>query len=120
MKPDHAKLSPAHLKEYRPLDKLSEEQLILLASRAQVKQYKKRSLVLEMGPNDGNAYFLLEGSLIVEAKDGRRAVMDMSSSASKSAISHLRPRQYNVLAATDATFMVVADEILDQLIKDAP
>ncbi len=120
MMPDHATPAPSDLKEYRPLDKLSEEQLVLLASRAQVKTFKKKCLILEVGSNDGNAYFLLDGKLTIEAKDGRRATVDPSVPAAKNAIAHLRPRQYNVVANTDARFLVVSDEVLNQLIKDAP
>ncbi|PIE44099.1 MAG: cyclic nucleotide-binding protein [Gammaproteobacteria bacterium] len=120
MKQDHHKLSASELKRYRPLDKLSEEQLILLASRAQVKRFRKKSLVLERGSDDGFDYFLLDGTLTLEAVDGRRGQMDNHSPAAKNAIAHLRPRQYNVLAKTDAEFMVVPDKVLNQLIKDAP
>ncbi|PID44635.1 MAG: cyclic nucleotide-binding protein [Proteobacteria bacterium] len=120
MKQPHHKLCVSELRQYRPLDKLSEEQLILLASRAQVKRFRKKSLVLEVGSDDGFAYFLLEGTLTMEAIDGRRGAIDSSAPASKNAIAHLRPRQYSVLAKTDAELMVVADDVLNRLLKDAP
>lgn len=116
----HAYLKLEIIKTLNPLDRLTDEQLILLASRAHTKHYKKRSLVLERGSADHHEYFLLSGSVVLEASDGRKALVDAGSERAKSALAHLQPRQFNVISATDSEFLVVAEDVLAQLLKEAP
>ncbi|MCP5205709.1 MAG: HDOD domain-containing protein [Hahellaceae bacterium] len=115
-----AQLKLDNLKALNPLGKLTDEQLVLLASRAHTRHFKKRSLVLERGSADHHEYFLLAGTVVLEASDGRKAMVEAGSERARSALAHLQPRQYNVLAASDCEFLVVAEEVLAQLLKEAP
>ena len=116
----HASLELDVLKTLNPLNKLSEEQQIILASASHTKKYRKRNLIIELGSSDQNEYFLLSGIVVLEAKDGRRSVVEAGSERAKSALAHLQPRQYNVIAAKECEFLIVAQDVLSQLLKDAP
>ncbi|ARU58165.1 MAG: HDOD domain-containing protein [Pseudomonadales bacterium] len=113
-------LDTENLRAFTPFARLSEEQLILLSSRLQRKNFKKKALVLERGNNDQNDYFLVSGVLVLEASDGRVSQIASGTESAASAVAHLRPRQFNVYAGTDVELIVVAEDVLNQMLRDAP
>ena len=114
------KLDAEMLKKFRPIDRLSENQRILLSHKAHFSTFKKRKTVLERGSNDSHEYFLLSGTVELEAPDGRTRKIEAGSESASAAIAHLHPRQYNVKALTDAAFLVIEQDVLNSLLKEAP
>lgn len=113
-------LNAAALKKFRPLDRLSENQRILLAHKAHFSSFKKKKVILERGSRDHHDYFLLSGKIELEAPDGRTREIEAGSDKADAAIAHLQPRQYNVKAVTDVEFLVIEQDVLNILLKEAP
>lgn len=113
-------LTAEMLKKFRPIDRLSENQRILLSHKAHFATFKKRKIIFERGSTDHHEYFLLSGNLELEAPDGRTRKIEAGSDNASAAIAHLQPRQYNVKALTDVQFLVIEQDVLNSLLKEAP
>lgn len=108
------------LKQFEPLKKLNEKQLILLESKHEVRGYKKGHTILEAGSSDNIEYFLLKGSLKLTANDGKTLTIDADTKAAKNAIAHLQPRQYTVKALKPSVLLLIDWSVLAQFIREAP
>lgn len=110
----------ARLREFKPLDRLSDEQLILLLARGDMRTVAAGQCFIEAGSSDGRDYFLLNGAVRLESSDGRAQEINAGSACAHSAIAHLQPRLYRVCAVTSAYFLTVEQSILTQLLQKAP
>lgn len=108
------------LREFQPLDRLTDEQLILLSSRAERRKHGAGQRVIERGVKDGLEYFLLDGEVELEAVDGRMTTIRADSDKAQHPIARLQPRMYTVTAATASEFLVVTQDVLNQLLRSAP
>ncbi|MFO8142597.1 MAG: HDOD domain-containing protein [Marinobacter sp.] len=108
------------LKNFQPLGRLTDDQLVLLASRAERRTYGPGQRVMERGVRDGLDYFLISGMVELESVDGRKTVIEAATEKSLNPIARLQPRMYDVTAVKPSKFMVVEQEILNQMLRAAP
>lgn len=108
------------LKSFEPLSKLTDQQLILLESKNEIRLFKENQVIIEAGSSDNIAYFLVKGKLELTARDGRSMTIEAGSHSAKNAIAHLQPRQYTVKALTASALLLVDWMILAQFIREAP
>ena len=113
-------MSPKMLRQFQPLDRLSEEQLIVLANRAEHRSLGGGQKLFERGSRDGLDYFLLSGALELTSGDGRRLTVSTGSDKARAAIARLQPRMYDAVAAEPCEFLVIEQDVLNQLLKKAP
>ena len=64
------------LKEFQPLNRLTDDQLVLLASRAERRTHGPGQRVLERGVRDGLDFFLVAGKIELESVDGRKTIIE--------------------------------------------
>jgi len=110
----------SRLKEFQPLNRLTDGQLVLLASRGERRSYGPGQRILERGARDGLEYFLVSGRIELEAVDGRTSVIEAGSDQAVHPVARLQPRMYDVTAVKPCEFLVIAQEILNQLLRAAP
>src|SRR5690554_944640 len=108
------------LRGFAPLGRLSEEQLVLLASRVTVRRVHAGGTVLEAGSRDNQAYFLLSGELVLHGADGQRLRVVSGTPEGRKPIAPVQPRQCLVTAAVDSQVLVVDLFILARFLKEAP
>lgn len=108
------------LKQFQPLNRLTDEQLVLLASRAERRVHGPGQRVAERGARDGLDLFLIAGVVELESADGRKATIDSESEKAVNPIARLQPRMYDVTAVRHCEFLVVEQDILNQLLRAAP
>lgn len=113
-------LSLRRLKDFQPLGRLTDDQLVLLASRAERKTHSPGQRVMERGVRDGMDYFLVAGAVELESLDGRKSVIEAETDKASNPIARLQPRMYDVTAVKPCEFLVVEQEILNQLLRAAP
>src|SRR5690554_6136689 len=98
------------LRGFAPLGRLSEEQLVLLASRVTVRRVHAGGTVLEAGSRDNQAYFLLSGELVLHGADGQLLRVVSGTPEGRKPIAPVQPRQCLVTAAVDSQVLVVRSE----------
>lgn len=113
-------LSLRRLKQFQPLNRLADDQLVLLASRAERRTFRPGQRVMERGSRDGLEFFLLSGAVDLESVDGRKTSIRSDSEQARNPIARLQPRMYTVIAAEPADFMVVEQDVLTHLLQSAP
>lgn len=118
--PGSEPLSPDQLRQFRPLDRLTDAQLLVLASRAERRRHSAGQRIVERGSRDGLDYFLLRGAVELQAPDGRRTMIHAGTDAAMSSIARLQPRMYDVVAVRPSEFLLVGQEVLNQLLRAAP
>lgn len=113
-------LSLRRLKEFQPLNRLTDEQLVVLASRAERRTHGPGQRVLQRGVRDGLDYFLVTGKVELESVDGRKSVIEAETSQALNPVARLQPRMYDVTAVKPCEFLVVEQDVLNQLLRSAP
>lgn len=113
-------LSLRRLKAFQPLNRLTDDQLVVLASRAQRRSHGPGQRVAERGVRDGLDYFLVSGAVELRAQDGRRSLIEAETDKALTAVARLQPRMYDVIAVRPSEFLVIEQEILNQLLRTAP
>lgn len=108
------------LKEFQPLNRLTDDQLVLLASRAERRFHGPGQRVLERGVRDGLDYFLVTGKVELESMDGRTSIIEAETEKALNPVARLQPRMYEVTAVKSCEFLVVEQDVLNQLLRAAP
>ena len=108
------------LKQFQPLNRLTDDQLVLLASRAERRTHGPGQRVVERGVRDGLDIFLIHGSVELESIDGRKSTIEADTDKAINPIARLQPRMYNVTAIKASEFLVIQQDILNQLLRAAP
>jgi HD-like signal output (HDOD) protein len=113
-------LSLRRLKEFQPLDRLADDQLVLLANRAERRRHGPGQRIIERGIRDGMDFFLISGQVQLESADGRKYLIDAGSEKAVNPIARLQPRMYTVTAVKSSEFLVIRQDMLTQLLRSAP
>ncbi|MBE0484950.1 HDOD domain-containing protein [Marinobacter sp.] len=108
------------LKDFQPLGRLTDDQLVLLASRAERRTHGPGQRVMERGVRDGLDYFLIAGKIELESVDGRKTVIEAETEKAVNPIARLQPRMYEVTAVKACEFLVIEQEVLNQMLRAAP
>lgn len=117
---DRQSLSLRRLKQFQPLNRLTDDQLVLLAHRAERRTHNVGERVMERGVRDGLEYFLITGEVELESPDGRQLTIDAGTDKALNPIARLQPRMYDVTAVEYCEFLVVEQEVLGQMLRSAP
>ncbi|MDX1802129.1 MAG: cyclic nucleotide-binding domain-containing protein, partial [Marinobacter sp.] len=110
----------SQLKKLQPLNRLTDDQLVLLAHRAERRQYAPGQKIARRGVRDGLDYYLLQGAVELTAADGRSSSIESGTEKALNAIAKLQPRIYDVTATRPSEFLVIEQDVLVQLLRSAP
>jgi HD-like signal output (HDOD) protein len=113
-------LSLRQLKAFQPLNKLTDDELVLLASRADRCVFKAGKGIMQRGACDGQEFFLLAGEVELTSEDGRQVRITAGSERAQNPIARLQPRMYDVRAVKPSEFLVIAQDVLAQMLGRAP
>lgn len=108
------------LRAFHPLNRLSDDQLVVLVNRAERRVHRPGQKILERGARDGMDFFLLEGSVELTAGDGRQNTVLAGSEQAMNAIARLQPRMFDVTAVKPCQFLVIEQSVLNNLLRSAP
>lgn len=108
------------LREFHPLNRLSDDQLVVLVNRAERKVHRPGQKILERGARDGMDFFLLDGAVELTAGDGRQSTVTSGTHQAANAIARLQPRMFDVTAVKPCQFLVIEQSVLNNLLRSAP
>ncbi len=103
------------LQQFIPLQALSEQQQVLLAGVTEIKTACPGDVLIELGSDDNNTYFLLEGTLVLDSADNHRREISAGDASAKSPIAQLRPRKYQVTARTQVRYLLIDNAYLEDI-----
>lgn len=108
------------LARFVPLNRLSEEQRVVVAARGSLRQVPAGQPVLQGDAPEQLDYFLLQGKVRLRASDGRETEIAAGTEAARRALSSLLARKVDVIARADCVFLVIEQNLLATLLKEAP
>lgn len=108
------------LKHYKPLDRFSEKELILLSANTAIAEFESEQIIFEIDSTDHTEYFLKKGTVELTSIDGRVKKIEAGSESAKTAIALLQPRKYTAKALSDCTFYCIKQEIVNALLAELP
>ncbi len=108
------------LRRFDRLAGLDETQLNRIAEQAQVHEAASGSCVLELGDREPRQLFLLEGELELIAADGIAHCVRDTDKAAAGPVSRLRPSRYRVGARSDVRYLLLDEQLLDDLTTPKP
>lgn len=103
------------LRNFIPLQMLSDTQLELLAGSIELEEAPAGRLLIQRGSKDNYSFFLVEGHIRLRAEDGRVNDVSASDSAARSPISQLIPRKYDVLSVTPVRFLRINESLMHEI-----
>lgn len=110
----------SRLREFHSLNRLSDEQLVVLVNRAERRVHRPGQKILERGARDGMEFFLLDGAVELVAGDGARTTVTSGTEQAMNAIARLQPRMFEVTAIRPCQFLVIEQSVLNNLLRSAP
>lgn len=111
-------LDIGRLREFTSFRNLSEDDLLILSSRVQIKEVRRGDVLFNCGDIDSQEIFLLAGKLQLIADDGRERVIEARTTMANLPIAKLRPRQYTAKAVTNVEYFSVDCDLLDSLLQN--
>jgi len=100
------------LQRLRTLSQFSDSQLQELSEDLNVETAPKKTRLIERGCNEKYTFYLLEGSIITIADDGKTQSIDSPPEGDLSPVAQLRPSLYHVDAVSNVTYLkIYADQL---------
>ncbi len=121
--PDSFKVRPeiSLLRKFIPLNEWSREQLELLANSIEISYAQAGSTLIELGSNDEQSYYLVDGKVQLTAADGKIKVLDTSAGDVKHPLSQLLPRKFQVSCLSDVAYICIDNFLIyESVASQAP
>lgn len=102
---------------FSPFNELNDLQRQFLARGHTVTKKRAGTRLLERGSRDDTTVYLVDGTLDLEAFDGRRMRIVGGTRRAHLPVSQLRPHAYTVTAATDVSIIVVSQDMVREITR---
>ena len=96
------------LKRIRSLSQFANAQLTSLANELTLQRAVKNECLIELGCTDNYSLYLIAGSLIATAYDGKEIRFEASDDGELSAVAQLRPSMYRVVAVEPVQYLKIS------------
>lgn len=104
------------LRQFVPLNDLTEENLRELAGKTPVEQLPKGKSLFRKGDRDNYSFYLLSGALLLLGDNNQQTRLVGGTAPTRFPIGHHRPRQSTAIADSDVTFFRIDNDLLDILL----
>jgi HD-like signal output (HDOD) protein len=109
--------TPEMLKNFHPIDNLSEVQLELLGRSLKIYSAGKGLMILEQGDTTEFSLYLLKGRLRLHSQDGRVSEITEATPQAQNPIASLIPRRYSVESITYVEYLMVDNSLIEGLLN---
>lgn len=106
------RVSLDQLKFFSSLRRCDDDWLKALTSQISLRSAPAKAVLLNVGSTEQGELFLVDGSLVLEARDGRKSVITSGSESAMLSIARLRPSMYKVVALTPVRFLWISPSLL--------
>lgn len=102
---------------FSPFNQLNDLQREFIARDLSITKRKTGSTLIERGSLEDISFYLVEGTIELEAFDGRRMTIVGGSKRAQLSISQLSPHAYTVRAETDVTIIPVRQRLVREVTR---
>ncbi len=97
----------------RCLSQFNQDQLASLAKTLTIETASKKTRLVERGCIEKSSFYLLRGSVVTIAADGKEKVFESSPRGDIAPIAKIRPSMYDVDALEDVRYLEIHDQQLN-------
>jgi HD-like signal output (HDOD) protein len=108
-------LSIAKLKEFPLFAQLPDDELLLIAARAQLMQKVSGQELFHLDERDAHDFFLLKGSVRLLMTDGREYAIQSATPRGFVPLARMRPRQHTAIAQGTVDYFVLPTTVVEEL-----
>lgn len=101
------------LQRFDRLSDLEPSDLVRLAERLHLFEAPRGTRLLELGSNEDNTLYLVDGEVELLAQDGNRRTLRAGEPGARRPLSRLRPSQYRVSALGNVRFLKIENDLLE-------
>ena len=105
------------LTKFSTFEALPEKNLKRIAEHAELRQAKRRAVLMNIGEDNTQSIFLLKGNVLLEAADNRQRIIKHSDPSAREPLSRLRPSHYKITTLTPITYIRIDNRFLDELMN---
>ena len=105
------------LRRINAISRLSEGHLIAIANQLRLLKAKKKQLLIEAGATEKTCLYILKGSVLLSARDGKTRTITVNEDQELQPIAQLRPCIYDVTALGPVDYMKIETQKLIELSK---
>jgi len=112
-------IEDTHLNQLRhciPINSVVKSALDRLKSEVEIIKFTDNETIFNVGDNDLNSFFLLEGEIELFSKDGKKTSLSTEHKQSLYAIAALKPRLFRARAKNSVLIAKLNTKILDKLL----
>lgn len=109
-------MSTQLLRQFVPLNELTEENLQDLSRKTPVEILPKGKALFKKGDEDNYSYYLLSGELLLLGENNQQTRIVGGTAPTRFPVDHHRPRQSTAIAQSDAKFFRLDNDLLDILL----
>ena len=106
-------VSPKMMASFSPFNRLDADELFLLAGRTEIRNAHYGDLLVKIGDSANKSLYLLQGKLLVRARDGKESFIDTRDIVPREPISHLVPHNYDVVCMSDVHYFLVNHKVIE-------
>lgn len=110
-----SQLGMTQLRFFAPFQALGDDQLILLSSKIRLDTAPEGQHILPMDTTDTHQYFLLDGVVELEGRDGMRHVVEGGTEKSRQPLAPARPGDHQVVSLSPVRLIKIEGELLQAL-----
>jgi HD-like signal output (HDOD) protein len=109
-----------NLRRLKIFSHLANDELILLANKLQQRQLKPGEQLFQIGENEAEEFFLLQGRLKIIGMDRSERILDGRSAKAQELFCALRPRQFTATALDDCVCLEIERPVLEGILAGRP
>jgi len=102
---------------FSPFDELPESLRSTLADRLVISRKPAGTSLIKRGSRDDLCLYLVQGSLLLEAADGKRITVNGGTSRARKPLCQLRPHCYSVTALTDIVVLMMSQTLVGHIMR---
>ena len=113
---DNPKPSLEAINKLIPLNSLAPKLRKDLLRKASIVRYEEGKIIFKEGNKDHFSFYLLDGTVKMEAKGQVRSTLTPKSEAAKYPVAQLQPRRFTAKAASKVTMLLINRHLVDKMI----
>lgn len=105
------------LSRFSPFDQLSESLRGMVADRLSVSAKPAGTSLIERGSQDDLSIYLIQGTLLLEAADGKQVTVKGGTPRARSPLCQLRPHVYSVTSVTNVVVVMLSQTLVSDIMQ---
>lgn len=106
-----------YMHRFTAFEYLNPKQQAIVAGQAKIVKAKPESELFKLNQIDSHDYYLIAGSVLLVAADGKSVTVTADSPTAKRPLANLRPRKYAAICQSNCVFLSLPHDLLSHILE---